>query len=68
MKYSSILLAIFVATPAIFVANPAFSQQLEVKSPDGRTSVCFSKPRKELTYAITSDGKEIISHFQRQKI
>ena len=60
MKYSSILLAIFVATPAIFVANPAFSQQLEVKSPDGRTSVCFSKPRKELTYAITSDGKEII--------
>lgn len=60
MKYSSFLLAIFVATPAIFVANPAFSQQLEVKSPDGRTSVCFSKPGKELTYAITSDGKEII--------
>lgn len=60
MKYSSILLAIFVATPAIFVANPAFSQQLEVKSPDERTSVCFSKPGKELTYAITSDGKEII--------
>lgn len=42
------------------IAANATDKTLQVKSPDGRNSVTFSKPGKELTYSVTVDGKEVI--------
>lgn len=39
---------------------PLGGETLRLQSPDGRTSVEFSKPSKELTYSVSRDGNEVI--------
>ena len=38
----------------------AATDGLTLKSPDGRRSVSFNKPGKELQYSVSIDGKEVI--------
>ncbi len=54
----NILLAALAAAPAIM--NAGTCSVLNLKSPDGRNEVCFSKPGKELTYTVGVDGKSVI--------
>lgn len=42
------------------LSSLANEKALNVSSPDGRKSVTFSKPAKELTYSVCVDGKEVI--------
>lgn len=37
-----------------------YADALSLTSPDGRKTVCFEKPGKELTYSVEVDGKEVI--------
>lgn len=53
MKYPAIILS-------LLVAAPAFAQQLNLTSPDGRNTISFSKNGKELRYSVHSDGKPVI--------
>lgn len=39
---------------------PLGGETLRLQSPDGRTSVEFSKPSKELTYSVSRDGRGVI--------
>lgn len=42
------------------IASSAMADSLELRSPDGRNEVSFSKPGKELTYSVKVDGKDVI--------
>lgn len=42
------------------LSSAANEKVLNVSSPDGRNTVTFSKPAKELTYSVCVDGKEVI--------
>lgn len=53
MKYPAIILS-------LIVAAPAFAQQLNLTSPDGRNTISFSKNGKELRYSVHSDDKPVI--------
>ncbi len=54
--------AIVLAIVALCVAGSmaASTPELTLSSPDGRREVKFEKPRKELTYSVRVDGKEVI--------
>lgn len=41
-------------------AIPVKGEALTLSSPDGRNSVTFSKPSKELTYSVERDGRNVI--------
>lgn len=54
-KAIAIIGALAVGMPLITEA-----QELSLNSPDGRKSVTFSKPDKELTYTVTMDGETVV--------
>lgn len=54
MKYLG-LIALILGEAAI-AATPT----LQLSSPDGRNTVTFAKPGKELTYSVAIDGKDVI--------
>ncbi len=43
------------------ICSAANAVELDITSPDGRNSISFAKPGKELTYRVTRDGKELIA-------
>lgn len=45
----------------ISIGSTINAAELDITSPDGRNSISFSKPGKELTYRVTRDGKELIA-------
>lgn len=45
----------------ISIGSTINAAELDIISPDGRNSISFSKPGKELTYRVTRDGKELIA-------
>ena len=44
----------------LLCAMAAQADNLTLTSPDGRNTTVFSKNGKELTYTVTTDGKEVI--------
>lgn len=45
----------------ISIGSTINAAELDITSPDGRNSISFSKPGKELTYRVTRDEKELIA-------
>ncbi len=54
MKY--LALTALILSEAALAATPT----LQLSSPDGRNTVTFAKPGKELTYSVAIDGKDVI--------
>lgn len=54
MKY--LVLTALILSEAAIAATPT----LHLSSPDGRNTVTFAKPGKELTYSVAIDGKDVI--------
>lgn len=54
MKY--LVFTALILSEAAIAATPT----LQLSSPDGRNTVTFAKPGKELTYSVAIDGKDVI--------